>query len=159
MINFVPFKIIKYQTSISILETTQILTKITERGNKPLIDLTKISKFEGNIRDNSFEISRGTSSLTLGKFSGTPIFKGSLYTNKEGGTNFKVVVKLNLIGGVIIFSVFFILLSILFDSWNTITIGGKFPLIILTLSMYISIMLEFNNSVEKFNSLLNQNFH
>ena len=69
----IPYRKFIFTSSLSMEEVREKLKLITERTNKGFIDLSKIDSFEGIVHSSSFILSRGPSSLTLGKMSFIPV--------------------------------------------------------------------------------------
>lgn len=150
----IPYRNIFFTSSLPVEEVREKLKLITERENKGFIDLSRIDSFEGIIHTNSFILSRGPSSLTVGKMSYIPVFIGTLFNNTEGGTNIKVLARLNYLGSVIGFCV--ILFFIIAFRFISIKQGlfQSIPTLLLILILYFSTMREFNKSVNAFRLLL-----
>jgi hypothetical protein len=150
-----PYRRLFLHSSLSAEEIQKILSAATERADKRNIDLSKIDSFEGIIYSNSFVISRGPSSLTLGKMSSIPIFIGDV-SNINGGSNIKVIVRLNYLGGAIVISGILLVVIAFKVTYLKFGLGQSVPNLLLIAVVYVSIINEFNKSIDAFLAMLSK---
>ncbi len=144
------YKKMFFVSPMSIDEIQAKLILITERADKNYIDFSKINSYECIMNKSSFIISKGPSSLTIGKMSLIPVFLGTLSKNNEGGTNIEVVVRLNYLGGAIGFFVFLFILLMSFSSYSRGEIWKSFIPLSFSLYIFFGTAIQLNKSVISF---------
>ena len=146
----IPYKKIILSSSVALTEAREILIKKTERGDKSYIDLSKIDDFECIFKENAFKMSKGPSSLAIGKMSGIPVFEGKMSSDINGSTRIDVIVKLNRVGGCVLGVVFLFFLWAFKMIWMKSGFVQGLPVIGLIAVMYYSMLHGFNKTIRSF---------
>lgn len=154
MISFFPYRVLYFSTKKSLVECKATILQITERPAKWDVDLTKLLAFECTLSENSFIMSKGSSSLTFGKMSGTPVLIGQMKPNEFGGTDFKTVVRINKEGTLILTTVGILLFLSIKAIHNKLGFANSVPVIGLMLLTYGSMIIEFNKTIRAFVEML-----